>query len=99
MVSRWAHNPKVGSSSLSVATMRKVSKEVLLVDSKAIKQVSYDREKRILLVLFQNGTMYSYWKVHVRTFQRMRNCHSIGKFYNKNIKNTYSHTKQSLKII
>ena len=56
-------------------------------------------EKRILLVLFQNGTMYSYWKVHVRTFQRMRNCHSIGKFYNKNIKNTYSHTKQSIKII
>ena len=87
-----------GSNPL-VLSMRKVSKEVLLVDSKAIKQISYDREKRILLVLFQNGTMYSYWKVHVRTFQRMRNCHSIGKFYNKNIKNTYSHTKQSLKII
>ena len=87
-----------GSNPL-ILSMRKVSKEVLLVDSKAIKQISYDREKRILLVLFQNGTMYSYWKVHVRTFQRMRNCHSIGKFYNKNIKNTYSHTKQSLKII
>ena len=87
-----------GSNHL-ILSMRKVSKEVLLVDSKAIKQVSYDREKRILLVLFQNGTMYSYWKVHVRTFQRMRNCHSIGKFYNKNIKNTYSHTKQSIKII
>jgi len=87
-----------GSNPL-ILSMRKVNKEVLLVDSKAIKQVSYDREKRILLVLFQNGTMYSYWKVHVRTFQRMRNCHSIGKFYNKNIKNTYSHTKQSIKII
>jgi len=87
-----------GSNPL-VLSMRKVSKEVLLVDSKAIKQISYDRERRILLVLFQNGTMYSYWKVHVRTFQRMRNCHSIGKFYNKNIKNTYSHTKQSIKII
>jgi len=87
-----------GSNPL-ILSMKKVSKEVLLVDSKAIKQVSYDREKRILLVLFQNGTMYSYWKVHVRTFQRMRNCHSIGKFYNKNIKNTYSHTKQSIKII
>ena len=87
-----------GSNPL-ILSMRKVSKEVLLVDSKAIKQVSYDREKRILLELFQNGTMYSYWKVHVRTFQRMRNCHSIGKFYNKNIKNTYSHTKQSIKII
>ena len=87
-----------GSNPL-ILSMRKVSKEVLLVDSKAIKQVSYDREKRILLVLFQNGTMYSYWKVHVRTFQRMLNCHSIGKFYNKNIKNTYSHTKQSIKII
>ena len=87
-----------GSNPL-ILSMRKVSKEVLLVDSKAIKQVSYDREKRILLVLFQNGTMYSYWKVHVRTVQRRRNCHSIGKFYNKNIKNTYSHTKQSIKII
>ena len=47
-----------GSNPL-VLSMRKVSKEVLLVDSKAIKQVSYDREKRILLVLFQIGAMYS----------------------------------------
>jgi HJR/Mrr/RecB family endonuclease len=87
-----------GSNPL-ILSMRKVSKEVLLVDSKAIKQVSYDREKRILLVLFQNGTMYSYWKVHVRTFQRLRNSYSIGKFYNRNIKNKYSHTKQTVKVI
>ena len=80
-------------------SMRKVSKEVLLIDSKAIKQISYDREKRILLVLFQNGTMYSYWKVHVRTFQRLRNSYSIGKFYNRNIRNKYSYTKQTVKVI
>ena len=76
--------------------MRKVNKEVLLVDSEAIRQISYDREKRVLLVLFQNGTMYSYWRVHVRTFQRMRNCYSIGKFYNKYVKNRYRHTKQEI---
>jgi HJR/Mrr/RecB family endonuclease len=87
-----------GSNPL-ILSMRKVSKEVLLIDSKAIKQISYDREKRILLVLFQNGTMYSYWKVHVRTFQRLRNSYSIGKFYNRNIKNKYSHTKQTVKVI
>ena len=87
-----------GSNPL-ILSMRKVSKEVLLVDSKAIKQISYDREKRILLVLFQNGTMYSYWKVHVRTFQRLRNSYSIGKFYNRNIKNKYSYTKQTVKVI
>ncbi len=76
--------------------MRKVTKEVLLVDSEAIRQISYDRERRVLLVLFQNGTMYSYWKVHVRTFQKMRNCYSIGKFYNKHVKNRYNHTKQEM---
>ncbi len=99
MVSCWAHNPEAAGSSPAVATMRKVSKEVLLIDSKAIKQISYDREKRILLVLFQNGTMYSYWKVHVGTFQRLRNSYSIGKFYNRNIKNKYDYTKQSVKVI
>ena len=99
MVSCWAHNPEVAGSSPAVATMRKVSKEVLLIDSKAIKQISYALEKRILLVLFQNGTMYSYWKVHVGTFQRLRNSYSIGKFYNRNIKNKYDYTKQSVKVI
>jgi len=71
--------------------MRRVSKEVLLVDSEAIKQIHYDREKRILLVWFQNGMVYSYWKVHVRLFQRMRNSYSIGRFFNKHIKNKYKH--------
>ncbi len=71
--------------------MRKVTKEVLLVDSEAIRQIHYDREKRVLLVWFKNGTVYSYWKVQVRLFQRMRNSYSIGKFFNKHIKGKYKH--------
>ena len=69
--------------------MRKINYEHLQVDSSAIISMRYFREKRQLLVKFNNEDNYLYKGVPVRLFQKMRNCYSIGKFYNKYIKNNF----------
>ncbi len=67
--------------------MRKINYEHLQVDSSAIISMGYFREQRQLLVKFNNEDNYLYKGVPVGLFQKMRNCYSIGKFYNKHIKN------------
>jgi len=69
--------------------MRKIKFEIIGVDSSAIISMRYFREKRQLLVKFNNEDNYLYKGVPVRLFQKMRNCYSIGKFYNKYIKNNF----------
>ena len=69
--------------------MRKINYEHLQVDSSAIISMGYFREQRQLLVKFNNDDNYLYKGVPVRLFQKMRNCYSIGKFYNKYIKNNF----------
>ena len=69
--------------------MRKIKFEIIGVDSSAIISMRYFREKRQLLVKFNNEDNYLYEGVPVRLFQKMRNCYSIGKFYNKYIKNNF----------
>ena len=69
--------------------MRKINYEHLQVDSSAIISMGYFREQRQLLVKFNNDNNYLYEGVPVGLFQKMRNCYSIGKFYNKYIKNNF----------
>ena len=69
--------------------MRKINYEHLQVDSSAIISMRYHREQRQLLVKFNNEDNYLYKGVPVGLFQKMRNCYSIGKFYNKHIKNNF----------
>ena len=69
--------------------MRKINYEHLQVDSSAIISMGYFREQRQLLVKFNNNNNYLYKGVPVGLFQKMRNCYSIGKFYNKHIKNNF----------
>ena len=69
--------------------MRRIKFEIIEEDSSAIISMRYFREKRQLLVKFNNDTNYLYEGVPVRLFQKMRNCYSIGKFYNKYIKNNF----------
>jgi len=69
--------------------MRKINYEHLQVDSSAIISMGYYREQRQLLVKFNNEDNYLYKGVPVGLFQKMRNCYSIGKFYNKHIKNNF----------
>jgi len=69
--------------------MRKIKYDFITVDSTAIQSMRYYKEQRNLLVKFQNHTNYLYKDVPVRLFQKMRNSYSIGKFFNKHIKNNF----------
>jgi hypothetical protein len=69
--------------------MRKIKYDFITVDSTAIQSMRYYKEQRNLLVKFQNNTNYLYKDVPVRLFQKMRNSYSIGKFFNKHIKNNF----------
>ena len=69
--------------------MRKINIETLSVDSSAIQSMRYFRKERSLVVKFQNDDNYLYQNVPVRLFQKMRNSYSIGKFFNKYIKNNF----------
>ncbi len=69
--------------------MRKVKYDFITVDSSAIQSMRYYKDQRNLLVKFQNDTNYLYKGVPVKLFQKMRNCYSIGKFFNRHIKNNF----------
>ena len=69
--------------------MRKIKYDFITVDSSAIQSMRYYKEQRNLLVKFQNDTNYLYKDIPVRLFQKMRNSYSIGKFFNKHIKNNF----------
>jgi hypothetical protein len=69
--------------------MRKIKYDFITVDSTAIQSMRYYKEQRNLLVKFQNDTNYLYKDIPVRLFQKMRNSYSIGKFFNKHIKNNF----------
>jgi hypothetical protein len=69
--------------------MRKIKYDFITVNSSAIQSMRYYKEQRNLLVKFQNDTNYLYKDIPVRLFQKLRNSYSIGKFFNKHIKNNF----------
>lgn len=69
--------------------MRKIKYDFITVDSQAIQSMRYYKDQRNLVVKFQNDTNYLYKGIPVKLFQKMRNSYSIGKFFNKHIKNNF----------
>ena len=69
--------------------MRKIKYDFITVDSTAIQSMRYYKDQKNLLVKFQNDTNYLYKDVPVKMFQKLRNSYSIGKFFNKHIKNNF----------
>lgn len=69
--------------------MRKIKYDFITVDSQAIQSMRYYKDQRNLVVKFQNDTNYLYKGIPVKLFQKMRNSYSIGKFFNKYIKNNF----------
>ena len=67
--------------------MRKIKYDFITVNSTAIQSMRYYKDQRNLLVKFQNDTNYLYKDIPVKMFQKLRNSYSIGKFFNKHIKN------------
>jgi|TARA_B100001094_G_C17723539_1_gene573129 hypothetical protein len=69
--------------------MKKVIAEKIEVNSQAIEYITYNYILETLKVTFQHGKEYIYFSVDNDTFFSMKNSESIGKFFNKNIKNHF----------
>lgn len=69
---------------------RKYLTEKIQVESSAIDYMEYDYDLNTLLVKFNYGKKYSYYKVSSETFISMKYSDSIGKYFNKKIRNNHS---------
>lgn len=71
--------------------------EVAVTDSSVVKKVEYSHVDEMLDVTFPNGNVYRYKHVPLDVWLSL--CwspdpsHSMGRFYNKYIRNVYASTK------
>ncbi len=62
-------------------------------ESTNLKSSEYNTETRELIVEFKKGGKYSYAKVPISVFTKMRKADSQGSFFSKNISKTYKYKK------
>jgi hypothetical protein len=67
--------------------------EMLPVHSSMAAQVGYDADREILQIEFNSGAVYQYAEVDPHTWEDLQSSHSIGSFYNEEIKGYYPSTK------
>ena len=63
------------------------------VSSSNIEALGYEEETQTLRVWFLTGSAYDYANVSNIEFDALLCAPSIGAYYNRNIKNSYSYTK------
>jgi hypothetical protein len=63
------------------------------IKSTNLKSATYDTESEVLVVTFNNGSIYEYNKVPWTVFTKFRMAESQGKYFNENISRKYSYTK------
>ena len=64
-------------------------------DSSNLKSSNYNTETSELVVEFKKGGKYSYKKVPISIFTKMRMAESQGSYFSKNISRTYKYKKLS----
>ena len=64
-------------------------------DSSNLKSSNYNTETSELVVEFKKGGKYSYEKVPISTFTKMRMAESQGSYFAKNISKNYKYKKLS----
>ena len=57
--------------------------------SVAIKSFDYDRDKQILMIEFNNGSIYKYLDVPESVYKEMKETPSVGKYFNLNVKDKF----------
>ena len=67
--------------------------EMLPVHSAMAAQVGYDREREILQIEFNSGSVYQYSAVDPEVWEDLQSTDSIGSFYNQEIKSYYPSVK------
>jgi len=60
-----------------------------IVSSSMINSIGYDYLLKELYIEFKNSKIYSYSEVSHRTYNLLMEAESIGKYFNKYIKNDY----------
>jgi len=63
------------------------------VSSSNISELGYDQERRILEVLFLNGSVYQYFDVSPQIYSELRQASSIGQYINSNIKGNFRYAR------
>ena len=64
-------------------------------DSSNLKTTQYNTENSELIVEFKKGGKYSYNKVPISIFTKMRKAESQGSYFSKNIAKNYKYKKLS----
>ena len=64
-------------------------------DSSNLKTTQYNTENSELIVEFKKGGKYSYNKVPISIFTKMRKAESQGSYFSKNIAKKYKYKKLS----
>jgi hypothetical protein len=73
----------------------KIEGKLINVEFKStnLKEASYDTEKEVLIVTFNNGSIYEYNKVPWAKFTKFRLAESHGKHFNENIAKAHDYKK------
>jgi len=71
--------------------------ERMPVKSSQIKSIGYDREKKVLEVEFNSGSVYHYAGVEPEVHASLMASESIGKHFHANIRNSFPFHKLEAK--
>lgn len=63
------------------------------VESSVVRSVGYDRKLRVLEVEVAGGAIYQYLDVPAREYFALVSADSVGRYYNREIKETYEFRK------
>ena len=63
------------------------------VTSSNVSEIGYDEDRRILEVLFLNGSVYQYFDVPPQIYNELTQASSIGQYLNGNIKGKYRYAR------
>jgi len=67
---------------------------LLKSNSTAIRDLDYDREKKILRVKFGNGSVYRYSDVPADAYKELKETPSVGQYFNAHIRDKYGFDRE-----
>ncbi len=65
--------------------------ELVTVESSMIHAIGYDKNKRILEIVFNTGSTYQYSDVPLEEYQGLLNAESKGRYFLANIRDVYTY--------
>lgn len=84
-----------GDESVKAPRPQRRTKCIETPESSSIARFCYDEGKRVLIVEFKHGGVYSYSDVPQVIFEQMISAPSKGSFFLENIRDAYDYTRES----